>query len=242
MKTIYDWIKLVDELKTFLESLVPKKQDVVPVSKYIAILCAGHGGIDPDGVYTTNGKFWTHKKGNFHKGSTFLEGVFNRDIIDKHLIPMLKAARIEYVRLHHDYLDTPLAERTRIANAIKHKKSFGISCHSNAFNTKARGFSVFTSPGITLSDTIAKKLLEEMDLLTKKFNFTVRRNGTGEFDGDYETLFWMLRKTNMPFILPECLFFDNYEDAMILMNHDFQVAYAKALFNTIVWVMNNMEL
>lgn len=243
MKTIQNWIDLLEELKQFLQTLVPvKAETLTPLSKYIAVLDDGHGGIDPDGVYTTNGKFWTHEKGTFHKGSTFMEGVFNRIIVREHLVPLLKAARIEYELVAHEYIDTPLAERTRKANEInKKKKSFLISFHSNAANTKARGWSVFTSPGQTTSDVIADKALEEVKKLQKRFGFSIRED-MQDGDGDWEAKFWMLVQTNSPAILLECLFFDNYEDAMILMDKEFQAAYAKAVFNVIVYTMNNIEL
>jgi len=249
MKTLQDWIALIstwinqlEELKSFLQGLSPKKDYLPALSKYVVILDAGHGSLNPEGVYTTNGKYFIHPTGTFHKGSTFFEGMFNRIIITNYLIPMLKEARIEYEVLYHDYLDTPLEERTRRANLIgKKKKSFGISAHSNAANSKARGFSCFTSPGRTKSDLIADKLLEEVKGISKEYGFTMRYDFS-DGDGDWEARFWMLVKTDMPFILPECLFFDNLEDAKILMNVNFQKAYAKCLFNTIVYVMNNVEL
>ena len=243
MKTLTNWIDLLEELKQFLQTLVPVKNDILPaISKYVVVLDYGHGGLDPDGVYTTNGKFWIHDKGVFHRGSTFMEGVFNRIIVREHLVPLLKAARIEYELVAHEYLDTPLSERTRRANEINgKKKSFLISFHSNAFNTKARGFSVHTSPGQTKSDTIADKVLEEVKKLQKRFGITIREDFQ-DGDGDWEDRFWMLLKTNSPSILLECLFFDNYEDAMILMDKEFQAAYAKAIFNVIVYTINNIEL
>jgi N-acetylmuramoyl-L-alanine amidase len=82
-------------------------------SNYKWLLDAGHGGLTPDGVYTTA----PSKMHVFADGLTFYEGVNNRAIVDR-LIPMMEKAGIEYETVYDAVLDTPLRERVAKANAI----------------------------------------------------------------------------------------------------------------------------
>ena len=51
---------------------------------------------------------------------------------------------------------------------------------------------------------------------------------------DNEANFYILRKTNMPAILVEHLFFDNYDDAMLLMDDNIIDLFAEAQVRTII--------
>lgn len=201
----------------------------------IIYLDAGHGGRDPKGNYMTKGKQFDHGKGTFHKGSIFYEGVFNRKIakLAKEKLGMIG---IRSKTVYHDYNDTTLSKRVEDANLDYvtggKKRSIYISIHSNAANTKARGWSVWTTKGKTESDKIADKLHEiTKDLLPD----ILMRQDTSDGDKDYEENFQVLRDTKMPAILIEFLFFDNYEDACQLMDEDIQERFATTIALLAQW-------
>jgi len=102
----------------------------------------------------------------------------------------------------------------------------GISLHSNA--GKGTGFEVYTSVGETRSDKYAQILCKE---LKKRFPEIVFRQDTVDGDFDKEAHFYILKNTKCPWILPECLFFDNYEDYKKLIDPEFQDQYADTLVN-----------
>lgn len=198
-------------------------------------LDAGHGSIDPKtGKYTTAGKFFDHKGfPEFHNGGTvFYEGIFNRQVAD--IVTELATKKgIRVVKLYHDFLDTPLQNRTNIANTYHTQVQEGIlfSIHSNAANTRARGYSVWTSIGQTQSDKIADSLWNKIMPVSQKYQFPMMRQMT-DGDVDYEEGFHMVVRSTMPAVLIEHLFFDNLTDARLLMNKDLQYLFAEAIVNT----------
>lgn len=202
-------------------------------------LDAGHGGIK-NGKYTTKGKQFDHGKGSFHQGTVFLEGVFNRDIarLAKEKLSTIEGLRI--VPVYHDNEDWSLNLRVEKANKdylnTHDKKAIYISIHSNAANTTARGWSVWTSKGNTKSDVIADKLHE----ITKDLMPDIKmRQDTSDGDKDYEDNFQVLKSTKMPAILIEFLFFDNYEDACLLMDKDVQERFATTIALLAKWYQEN---
>ena len=198
----------------------------------VIFLDAGHGGIDPSGTYTTApSKMYDHKKGNFHNGSIFYEGVKNREYC--RLIQ--KACSLEgitVIPVYHPYLDTPLSARVKIANEY-HKnicKGVYVSEHSNAANAKAKGFSVWTSIGQTQSDLYAEMLLDVYKQSFEGYDYIrIREEDYKDGDGDYEENFKVLRDTSMPAILTENLFFDNFDDASLLMSETYKMRYVSAI-------------
>lgn len=194
---------------------------------------AGHGSAE----YTNNSviSHTNSSNGKFHKYSnefTLYEGYFNRvyanDFINRfsHLY--------NFITVYHPIYDTPLSDRTNIANnhynLIKPTKSLLLSFHSNAFDTKARGWSIFTSKGITKSDSIAESIIKSVESnLVSQFNITLRKYINSDLQRDYEENFHMLVKAAMPAVLIENLFFDNYKDSQILMNPNYITAHNNAL-------------
>ncbi len=187
----------------------------------------GHGGIDENGNYTTKGKLYKHKNGLFHDDKTFYEGVFNRaqaklvakSLIDKDISFRFVADPVE---------DTSLESRVNYANGIARKigieNTLYISFHADAFDGTARGFSIYTSPGFTKSDVLADALFKEV---SNKMGHLIRMR-FDKSDGDYdkEARFYVLTQTLMPALLIEHLFFDNFEDAKLLMDSNVQKMFA----------------
>lgn len=191
---------------------------------FCILLDAGHGGYNESGKYeTAPDKMFKHKPGfKAHRGSYFFEGVWNRNFSER-LKKRLAQLNIPCTSVYHPYIDTHLSSRVILANVLsrRYNRSLFISIHSNASPShQARGFEVFTSPGQTASDTFAELLIRTFQDKMKEWDVPTRRDRT-DGDLDKEANFYVLRKTIMPAVLVENLFFDNETDAQLLLNERF---------------------
>ena len=231
--------KTNEQLIRQIQALRKQLSASLPASKYCYFISAGHGGIDPDGNYTTApNKMFKHQGLKLHDGPYFYEGVFNRMIAEK-LIERLKIGNITHRKVHHEYKDTPRKERIHAVNHY-HKNvqnCIYIDLHSNASrNHNARGFSVYTSVGQTQSDQIATTLWDEVARTFESVKgFKMRSQERKDKDVDYEKNFDSLYKSHCPAILPEFLFFDQRDDVQLLVSEKIQEMYADCLFKTILW-------
>lgn len=217
---------------------IPKVQNTRSMyqNELCVFLDAGHGGLDSHGNYTTApNKQYRHKNGNcqFHREGWFHEGVWNRELLAKVMFK-LKGIQLPYYVVSHRWLDLPLQRRVDTAHRIgtHFDHCIFISIHANAHDGTARGFEVYTSPGLTKSDLLADMHYENVARLLRN-DIRIR---TDQSDGDYdkEDRFYVLTKTVMPAMLIEHLFFDNYEDAKLLMEEDIKERFAEALVHTIL--------
>lgn len=204
-------------------------------TNFLVLLDAGHGGLDPSGKYTTApSKQHKHQKATFHADGWFYEGVWNRKLVQT-VAEKLRALQVPYVLLHHAFYDLSLDYRVEKANwYAKHYPNCAlVSSHANAsVSHNARGFEVYTTPGKTQSDTLAELCWNHVDtLLGKELNM---RADLSDSDHDREANFQILRSTNMPAILIEHLFFDNYEDALLLFREDVVERFAEAQVRAIL--------
>jgi N-acetylmuramoyl-L-alanine amidase len=131
-----------------------------------------------------------------------------------------------------------LAQRVDIANWWGRKlkgNCFGFSTHANASpGHNARGFQVHTTEGPTQADPLATLLWNNVnELLGKPGLIHMRKSDWLDGDVDYEDPFYILRRTTMPFVLIEWLFFDNLADAKLLMDPHIQAMMRQALVTTI---------
>lgn len=191
------------------------------------ILDFGHGGLDKDGNYTTNGKFHM-----FNKNEIAYEGVLNRQIggvLHAYLRSMEPNINIVTTVASDDSRDLSLGYRVKVANQYPAKETIFISIHSNAFNTKAKGFEIFTSKGVTKSDSLAESIANEIEPFYKELKLKLRYDFK-DGDKDKERDFYVLRKTKCPAVLIECLFFDNYEEFKLLRDPEFQKELAWRIF------------
>lgn len=196
-------------------------------NNYKWLLDAGHGGIDENGNYTT-----APRKMYAHEGFTIYEGVINRAIVNK-IVDKLAASGLDFALLHDEVVDTSLTERVRRANNIhvKNGNCILLSVHSNA--GAGKGLEVFTSIGRTASDTIAQLLAEQYKKDFPEFPF---RSDLADGDLDKEESFYMLSKPICPAVLVENFFFDNLEEAKLLIKDEFQERIASTLFSWIQYV------
>jgi N-acetylmuramoyl-L-alanine amidase len=188
----------------------------------------GHGGIDPDtGKYVTE----PNKQHFHHDYGWFYEGEWNRNLM-KEITTLFtdynsKAKQNEQIRYNwfpYDYQDVSLRSRVLAYNEMSNarNKAVIISLHANASpNHNGRGFEIFTSKGETLSDHYATMIGEEFKadpILVDSFVF--RTDYASDGDLDKEADFYVLKKAIAPAVLVEHGFFDNLEDAALLLNKD----------------------
>ena len=212
------------------------------LADYCVYLDAGHGAIDENGKYVTApNKQFEHSKGTFHNGKWFYEGVWNRKLTNR-VAAKLKNLGISHLIVSHEYLDLSLAYRVDVANwhHKNYKKGIFISNHANASGAhSARGFEVYTTPGTTKSDALAEMHWKNVDsLLGDKIKM---RPGTSDGDQDKEANFYVIKYTSMPAMLVEHLFFDNYDDAMLLMDDEIIEKFAEAQVRTIIDYFNSLS-
>lgn len=218
------------------------------MKKNFVFLDAGHGGVNRQGVYTTEGKQAYHELADFGHSSitpdVFLEGVWNR-IVTGFLAQELRKYNVVVVPVYHEYKDKSLTYRWSTANKVYKQalkdnsilNSAFVSCHANAFNGKARGFEVYTSPNQTDSDLLADKMFwhAKARLLPKYKDrgFAMRPN-TRNSNYNKEARFSVLVNTIMPAVLLEPDFFDNREGAMLLNDYEFIRDYVQILTDSLL--------
>ncbi len=202
------------------------------MSNYFWIIDAGHGGMTPDGHYTTApGKMHV-----FDDGLTFYEGVNNRAIAAK-LIAALRKSRIGFAPVYDAVLDTPLRDRVSAANRLHAlgKRCIYLSIHSDAmpegFHGRGSGFSIYTCRGQTPADGVAAIFCDAYDRDLGEFRF---REDRSDGDADNEEDFYVLRHTHCPALLVENLFFDNRVEAEFLLSATGQERIARTLFSAIL--------
>ena len=124
-----------------------------------------------------------------------------------------------------DYLDDDmpgltssqeLIKRVKIVNAIAKKADcLYVSIHVNASAKngwdKATGFSIYTSPGETKSDTLATDIFDAAAELLKPTGKKFRKD-MSDGDPDFEENFYVLRKTICPAVLTENFFQNSKSD------------------------------
>ena len=194
------------------------------MKRKLILLDPGHGGIDPiTEQYTTAPNKMAHHAGEqMHKNGWFYEGAWNRffalevaQSLSSYAIPVLFTIPRE-----HWHEDIPLMQRVAYANWLHQMHDvLYISIHSNAHDGTVRGWQVHTSPGDTRSDKWATMLYELVN--EEVGGLITMRSDTSDGDIDYENKFTVLTKTRCTAILAENLFFDNLEDARLLMNPHF---------------------
>ena len=187
------------------------------------LIDAGHGG-SINGVYQT----YPNKMHSHSDNEIFYEGVSNR-IIKKLLTRRLSDEGIPHIDISPSELDISLANRVKVANIYseQYKDCVLVSLHSNAGG--GTGFEVWTSVGQTDSDKYANILSEQ---LINDFDIPFRAD-TQDGDLDKESAFYILKWTQCPAILPECLFFDNYSDYKKLIDPTFRADYVDSLVSFI---------
>lgn len=185
------------EARKILNQILTKMKKLKPT----VLLDAGHRESTPGKEFT------------FKDGTKFKEWEFNQDIVSR-IAEQLIQNNVSYEYLPNDYNDIPLYKRVEWAN--KFDNCFLLSIHSNADKkeSNANGFEVWTSPGETLSDKIAKIFYEEADN-SEMWNYMRKGFTRGP---DKEAKFTILTDTKCPAVLTENGFYTNYSDVNNILN------------------------
>ena len=136
---------------------------------------------------------------------------------------------IESTILVPETKDISLSERVKRANAIhatqhaKGKVVILLSIHCNAAGNgewkNARGWSAWTSRGITKSDDIANALYAAAHQVLDPKKIKIRED-MSDGDPDWESNFYIIYKSSMPAVLTENFFQDNKEDVKYLLSEE----------------------
>ena len=193
------------------EEIIEENNNNMNQGKYnglVILLDNGHAS-------TTPGK----RSPVWEDGYQFFEYEFNRDVVSK-IAKELDKLGIKYEIITPE-VDKDISLSTRAARANNFCKKYGtdkclfISVHANAGANgtwcNARGWSVYTTKGVTKSDAIATLFFNEAENILPRFNMTTRKD-MSDGDPDYEENFTVLYKTLCPAILTENLFMDNKTD------------------------------
>lgn len=165
----------------------------------------------------------------FDDGVTqFFEYEFNRDIV-KRVAKELDNLGIKYQVLVPE-VEEDIKLSVRASRANQYCKEYGagkcllISVHADAAGNgsewkNARGWSVYTTKGVTKSDAIATKFFEEASNILPKYDMKLRKD-MSDGDPDWEENFTIIYAANCPAILTENLFYDNKIDVNFLMSEE----------------------
>ena len=179
------------------------------MTEWTVMLDAGHGAETP---------------GKRSPDSELLEYKWNRDCCNR-VVEHLKKLGIPYYIVTPELNDISLSTRVNRANTKYNevnKKAFFVSIHVNAAGNgkewkNATGWSVWTSVGQTGGDKLADKFIEAAEIILTPLGKKIRKDTT-DGDGDYESNFTVVKKTNCPACLIENFFMDNKEDKEFLLS------------------------
>ena len=165
----------------------------------------GHG-VTTQGKCSPDGKFREYK--------------YVREIAHEVVAELKKRGYCAELLVTED-IDISLAERVKRANnkcnQLGVKNVILVSIHVNAAGNgqwlNAKGWSCFTSKGLTKSDKIADELYKVAEKLMP--NRTMRKEYS-DGDADWEAGFYILKNTKCPAVLTENFFMDNKDDLAYL--------------------------
>ena len=184
------------------------------------LIDAGHG-IDTPGKRSPDGRFREYK--------------WNREVADI-LLDNLISRGVDAELVVKETNDISLRTRAMRVNKVCNKLGPGnvilVSIHSNAAGNgktwmKAQGWSCYTSPGNTKSDTLSECLY---DWFEQMFPDRKMRKDMSDGDRDWEENFYMLTKTKCPAVLTENFFYDNKEECEWLLNDKTKIWIAYATY------------
>ncbi|MBX0358911.1 N-acetylmuramoyl-L-alanine amidase [Halobacillus sp. Nhm2S1] len=148
-------------------------------------------------------------------GRSIRENEFNRKVV-AFLSDILLEHGFRVLLVAPTDVDTPLNYRTDSAN--NYKADIYVSIHYNAMSFD---FDYSTASGISVH-VYLDNLKYESGKLARAVGKYLQRGTRQNWRGYKEDNFHVLRETNMPAILTENGFMDNREEALMMLNEDFQ--------------------
>lgn len=161
----------------------------------------GHG-VNTSGKCSPDGKFREYK--------------WNREIAHEVVAQLRERGYCAELLVKED-IDISLADRVKRANnkcnQLGVKNVILVSIHVNAAGNgkwmSAKGWSCFTSKGLTKSDKIADELYKVAEEMMPT---RTMRKEYSDGDADWEAGFYILKNTKCPAVLTENFFMDNRDD------------------------------
>lgn len=158
-------------------------------------------------------------KGKRSPDGTLLEYKWAREVACM-VCDLLQADGYDARLLVPETRDVPLADRCRRANGYDKRNTILVSIHVNAAGDGkrwmgARGWSIYTTKGITAADTLAECIWNSAKK-TFRSPLTVRAYSNSKLGRDYEENFYILLHSYCPAVLIENFFQDNKEDVAYL--------------------------
>lgn len=199
------------------------------------VLNPGHVFYCPGDKRNTPGKHAPDK--------SFYEAVWNREVatIVAHKLSEIGISSTVAVA---ESESVSLSSPVRICNNICSKLGAGnvlfISIHVNALGNgsewmSARGWSIFTTRGVTKSDRLAESIYK---VAKEKFlNYSVRSEYS-DGDADYESNFYVIKNVQCPAVLVENFFMDNREDLAFLKTEECKILCAEVIVEGIKRYLN----
>lgn len=173
-------------------------------------------------------------------GSQFFEYEFNRDIVNRIANELEKEGIMYKILVPEVEEDIRLSVRAARANNFCNEYGANncllISVHANAGSNgewqSGRGWSIYTTKGVTKSDEYATIFFEEAEKVLPEYNMTLRSQWS-DGDPDYEENFTIIYMPKCPSVLTENLFMDNKTDVKFLMSEEGREAITKIHVNAI---------
>ena len=177
----------------------------------------------------------------------FREYQYTREIARK-IVDELLTSGFDAQLLVPEEDDIPLKERVERVNKacsdLGKENVLLISIHVNAFKDgnewqSPRGWSCYTTKGVTSSDDLAIMLYEEA---ISAFNGHKIRMEMSDGDADWEEDFYILKKTLCPAVLTENFFMDNKNDVNYLISDNGKNAIIRTHVNSIKKYIDKRKL
>jgi N-acetylmuramoyl-L-alanine amidase len=202
----------------------------------VLFIDAGHGGLDPmTKEYLTPpsiGKKTLHTNGkSYHYNGWFYEGHFNRQIASEFMIEATKSG-FYCLPVYHPWKDNPMKDRTDFANQQAMRlqtQSMLLSFHANAAGATS-GPQTFAEGVCSLVYKLGSETAVLAQVMTQSLELIFDAYGSKRRAGlVFDMPLHMTSQTSMPAILFELGFFDNPNNADLLINPQFRTLIIKSM-------------
>lgn len=182
-------------------------------------------------------------KGKRSPDGLFREYLWNRqvgDLVHQKLNFIGVDARLVVTETNDIPLSTRVQRVNKLCTQVGTYNVILLSIHSNAMGNgsrwmTAKGWSCYTTKGNTKSDAIADCLY---DAFEEEFKDRKIRTDRSDGDRDWESDFYILRKSKCPAVLLENFFYDNPEECEWLLKEETKVRIANTIVKGILKYLN----
>lgn len=154
-----------------------------------------------------------------------MEWSWTREIAGR-IVTDLRAKGHTAFLLTPEHVDVPLV--TRVARVEAYCRQYGkenvilVSVHINAAGMgehwlSAKGWSAYTTPGVTRSDEVARCLYDVAEECFPERKIRIYKNRK---EPDFEAQLYILRKTSCAAVLTENFFMDNLDDVAFIRSEE----------------------